>query len=154
MGKVFPFLRLSTKFLAVLRLSVNPHWDPPTSCVAERRKRLEVIVWNSGYGRLPRRSKNKNKCKAGNTAEGYLRPKFRLKNYPFALQSYTTQESTIVLLIYFSDVLREPGEGGFQPGGGGCGGLPYKSHRDARRKIKMKPLRENRGCGSNWPIQN
>ena len=33
-------------------------------------------------------------------------------------------------------------------GGGGGGGLPYKSHRDARRKIKMKPLRENRGCGS------
>ena len=43
MVKFFQFLRLSTKFLAVLRLSVNPI---ETLCTLHKQNWLRFIIWN------------------------------------------------------------------------------------------------------------
>ena len=53
----------------------------------------------------------------------------------FELNYYNLREITVISVIPTVSVTRPEG-------GGGRGGLPYKSDGNARRKIKIEPLRE------------
>ena len=57
---------------------------------------------------------------------GLFKAKISAKKLPFRTPELHCTRKYYSAPNFFSDVLREPGEGGFQPGGGGVGGSHIK----------------------------